>query len=175
MSAQLASTPVTPDYTDDSRWERIDGQWVERPAPGRSHAKFQRSTTSLLVNAVQDLGGEVLQEWSITKPDHADAEDPDYMTPDVLLAFHPYQVNRREHLIPPGFLAVEIVSPEQTGLFAKAQKLFRWGVEHVWIIDPQKRECFEYHGGDQFRFATDVLRAGPITISVADVFAGIDS
>ena len=173
MATQLISTPAIPDYTHDSRWERIDGQWVERPVPGNVHAEVQLNMVLLLRKAVQELPGKALQEWSITRPDQANSEDPDYMTPDVLLAFEPYRVNQRRHLIPPGFLAVEVVSPDQTGLYKKAQRYFDWGVEHVWIIDPQERECFEYHGGDQFRFATDALHAGPITVFVADVFAGI--
>ena len=127
MTAQLVSTPVTPDYTDQSRWERIDGQWVERTAPGNVYAKKQLDTVLLLRRAVQGLGLEALQKWSVTRPDQANSEDPDYMTPDVLAAVEPYGVNQRGHLIPPGFLAVEVVSPDQTGRFVKAQRLFAWG------------------------------------------------
>ena len=147
---------------------------MERLASDDIHAESQLNLVLLVRKAAEGLPGKALQEWSVTRPDQMGSDEPDYMTPDVLFALEPYKRTQRGHLIPPGFLAVEIVSPEQTGLFAKARRLFAWGIEHVWIIDPQTQECFEYHGGDQFRFATEALHAGPITIAVADIFAGIE-
>lgn len=100
-----------------------------------------------------------------------ETENPDYCTPDVLVARMPYVRTQAGDLIPPGFLAVEVVSPKQGSLFAKAQTYSAWGVEHVWIINPEANECFEYHGGHSFIKAEDALRAGPLSVLLSEVFA----
>ena len=81
MAAQLISTPVTPDYMDDNRWERIDGQWVERSVPGDIDAEVQLNVVLLLRKAIQESQGKALQEWPVMRPEQADSEEPDYMTP----------------------------------------------------------------------------------------------
>lgn len=175
----MATHPISgrpePNYSDDSRFERVDGRWVERPLPGDKHAQVQWNVTVALKRITEsDRAMVVHQEWSVTKPATAAWSEPDYMTPDVLVAFTPIQRTARGHLIPPGFLAVEVASPEQEKLFTKAQRYHSWGIEHCWIINPQTRECFEYHGGNEFTIAKDVLSAGPISIAIADAFDGID-
>jgi Uma2 family endonuclease len=173
----LATQPISgkpaPDYGDDSRFERIDGLWVARPVPGSKHSQVQWNVTAVLKEHAKRNTGEAHQEWSVTQPETANLADPNYMTPDVLLACPPIQENRRGHLIPPGFLAVEVKSPEQEGLITKAQRYYAWGIEHVWIIDPDTRECLEYHGGDQYTLATEELHAEPISVKITDIFEGL--
>jgi Uma2 family endonuclease len=70
------------------------------------------------------------------------------------------------HALPPSLLAVEFHSPQQSGLFNKAQTLFSWGTEHVWIIGPFEQEYFEYHGGEQFTKVTSELRTGTLLLSI---------
>jgi Uma2 family endonuclease len=163
-----------PDYADDSRFERIDGRWIERPVPGETHAQVQWNVTAALKRQTEAQEAKVHQEWSVTKASSAGWAEPDYMTPDVLVAFPPIQKTNRGHLIPPGFLAVEIASPEQEKLFTKAQRYHSWGIEHCWIINPQTRECFEYHGGNEFTIAKEALTAGSISVSITDVFESLD-
>ena len=157
-------------YVDESRYERIDGQLVPRPVPGDIHSDFQEIFRRLLSEQAGNLGYKARSEWSVTRPDAAHRAEPDYMTPDVLVASVPYQRTGTGHLIPPGFLAVEITSPGQDGLIRKAQIYAAWGIEHVWIVNPQTREAFEYHGGNQFTIVKDALSAGDITVRLADVF-----
>ena len=70
------------------------------------------------------------------------------------------------HALSPCLLAVEIRSTQQSGLFNKAQTLFAWGTEHVWIIDPFEQEYFEYHGGERFTKVTSELRTGTLLLSI---------
>lgn len=95
----------------------------------------------------------------VTQPDMADSDEPNHMTPDVLMALRPYQTTtKRGHLIRPGFLAVEIKSPDQKdNLIEKARRYFAWGIPHTWIIDPETRECVEYHGGNILTIARAML------------------
>ena len=161
-------------FLDESRFERIDGNLIPRPRPGNVHARFQDRVKSLL-QASGVIGVEVLAEWSITRPEQAGDQDPDYMTPDVLMARVPYEQTPTGHLIRPAFLAVEISSPNQRGLFWKAEIYGAWGVEHVWIIDPQSRECFEFHGGNQFTLVKGSLSAGDLTVALAEIFADLSN
>ena len=74
-------------------------------------------------------------------------------------------MKRRQIALAPSFqdevkrLLVEIVSPEQGGLFWKAQRYAEWGVEHVWVINPQTEEAYEYHGGATVIIASQNLHA----------------
>ncbi len=86
------------------------------------------------------------------------------MTADVLVAYPPMFDAKSGHLAGGGFLAVEILSPGQT-LFDKAERYRAWGIPHVWIIDPETRDCLEYHGDRQFTVQRETLHAGPITLA----------
>ena len=174
---QMATQPLverlSPAYVDESRYERIDGRLVPRPLPGDIHSDIQENVRRLVSERGKELGFKARSEWSVTRPDMVDQEEPDYLTPDVLVAHQPYARTKRGHLIPPGFLAVEITSPNQDGLFQKAQMLRAWGVEHVWIINPQTGEAFEYHGGNQFTLVHETLSAGEILVQLPEVWAAI--
>ena len=170
MATQSISSKPAPDYADESRFERINSRMVERPWPGDNHAQVQLNAVLLLREYAKTRDGTALQEWSVTQPETASWDDPNYMTPDVLLALQPFRKSKRGHLIAPGFLAVEVASPEQNGLFTKAERYHAWGIEHVWIINPQSRECFEYHGGNQVTIAKEELHAGDLRIPIPDLF-----
>lgn len=167
----MATIPVT--YIEEKRCERINGQLVPRPMSGDTHSDIQENIRRLLSIQAKHHGMKARQEWSIIQSETATSEKPEYLTPDVLVACLPYRRTKAGHLIPPAHLAVEVVSPQQQtqSVFTKAEIYVGWGVEHVWIIDPQTRDCFEYTGGDQFRKAKQELRAGALAVAVESVFA----
>ena len=160
-------------FVELDRCERINGQLVPRPTSGDTHSDIQEILRSLLAEQAKTHNMKARQEWSITQPDGGNLDDPDYLTPDVLVARLPYGRTKAGHLIPPAFLAIEVVSPAQDDLFDKARIYSAWGVEHVWIVNPQRRNCFEYHGGDQFKLVTDELRAGDLVVRIQDLFAAL--
>lgn len=172
MAAHLIPATSTTVNPDDSRWERIDGQWRERPVPTSLHTRVQSRIHLLLAKAIEGIEAEVGTEWSIDQPEHAHRDDPNYMTADVLVVVPPTTDAQTGHLATGGFLAVEVLSPGQT-LFDKAARYFAWGIPHIWIINPDTRECLEYHGGWQFTAERETLHAGPITLPVASIFEGL--
>ncbi|MFL6416091.1 MAG: Uma2 family endonuclease [Bryobacteraceae bacterium] len=165
----MATTTLT--YLEEDRCERLNGQLVPRPTSGDIHSDIQENIRKLLSCQTKALGMKTRSEWSVTRPETAGFDDPDYFTPDVLVARVPYARTNAGHLIPPGFLAVEVVLPRQAGLFNKAQTYCAWGVEHVWIIYSDSRECFEYHGGNSFIKTEHMLHAGPLSAQLSEVFA----
>ena len=73
----------------------------------------------------------------------------------------------------PGFLAIEVLSPGQE-LFDKALLFAAWGTPHVWIMNPDTRLAFEFHGGPAFTIERERLQAGDLTVSLTDVFRVLD-
>ena len=171
MAAQLITSETS---VDDSRYERIDGQLIERPVPLSPHACAQTVAGDLLREALRGSKGRAWSEWSMARPDHADRTDPDYMTPDILVAYPPLIRARNDgHLAVPGFLAVEVLSPNQD-LIWKALLYESWGTPHVWIINPEQRMAYEYHGHGSFTIRRDELRAGDLKISLAPIWDELD-
>ncbi|MBV9081918.1 MAG: Uma2 family endonuclease, partial [Acidobacteriaceae bacterium] len=76
-------------------------------------------------------------------------------------------------LIDPPLLAIEILSPSQrqSELFAKCEAYHAWGAPCCWVIDPSTKTAWEYHCGETVESKKDLLTAGEITISIADLFA----
>ncbi len=169
----MATHLIAPETTDDSRFERINGQLLERPVPTTPHAVIQTQFLLLLTQILQGSQGKALTEWSITRPGHADRGDPDYLTADVLVAYPPFRRAKNNHLAIPGFLAVEVLSPGQD-LFDKALLYAAWGTRHVWIVNPETRLSFEFHGGPAFTVERERLHAGDLVVSLADVFSALD-
>ena len=169
MATQLIATETI----DERRFERIDGELVGRPVPNTLHMRIQKRILYLLDQLLAETDAEVGPEWSMTRPGHADRDDPDYMTADVLVCYPPLAQGKNGHLMVPGFLAVEVVSPGQgPDLIEKAIRYAAWGTPHVWIINPDTRVCLEFHGGDIFTIQREELHAGsPITLKVADIFS----
>lgn len=61
MATQPTAPQIAPNHKDDGRYERIDGQWVERPVPIEKHAEIQLNLTLLLREKIKPLGGKALQ------------------------------------------------------------------------------------------------------------------
>lgn len=167
MATQLIAT------INDSRFERINGQLVERPVPNTLHAQVQKRILYLLDELLQNTDAEIYGEWSIARPGHTGEDDPDYMTIDVLVCFPPFTEAKNRHLAVPGFLAVEIVSPGQgQDLIEKAICYANWGTPHVWIINPDTRVCLEFYSGTTVTIAQYELTAGElIKVPVSSIFS----
>jgi hypothetical protein len=67
------------------------------------------------------------------------------------------------------------MSPGQTigQLFDKCELLHAGGTKYCWVVWPQKRAAWEYPAGGLPVPVADVLRAGPIEISVTSLFANL--
>ena len=74
----------------------------------------------------------------------------------------------------PIHLCVEILSPtdRMSDTLAKCEEYHAWGVNTVWIADPEERQCWEYKAGHRHVEikAGGQLIAGSIAISVDELF-----
>ena len=172
MATQQVQAGEDVGYIDTSRYERIEGQLMERPLPNRRHSEVQFNVTLLLKQVVKQHGMKAYLEWTLgeeDKPEH------DWMTPDVLVSMPgELKESRIGHLLPPAFLVVEVLSPGQTipQMMKKARRFLHWGVQHVWLIEPEQNFGFMATGdGAHYILVAEdgTLKAGAITISMADI------
>ena len=150
--------------------EYVDGVLEERDMGEFEHSYLQAILTALFLNHRGEWGVFGLPEQRVqTQRDH-------FRVPDltVIRAGLP----RERILTRPPLLVIEIQSPEDTlrKTAAKAAEYLTFGIEHVWVIDPQARVGY--------RATADVLelaRSGelaipetPIRIVLPDLFAEMD-
>ena len=166
------SHPVEQQYVDTSRFEFVDGRLIERPLPNRTHATIQFAVVTLLRRQARLLDCTVLQEWTI---DENEQQGHSWMTPDVLIGLNGQHEAKSEHLLPPAILAVEILSEGQTTaeMRLKGLRYFQWGVENVWVIDPESRSAITMRADEPGRaqlIYEGELVAGDFKLNLSDVF-----
>jgi Uma2 family endonuclease len=78
----------------------------------------------------------------------------------------------------PPLIVIEILSPEDTLRKAekKAGEYARFGVGHVWVIDPAAREASRYFGARLEKVPDGVLAVPgtPIVVRVTELFEKMD-
>ncbi len=134
MATDIGARAAEGIYVDDSRYECLNGELRERPLPGLEHAELQALVRNLLIPFTKQLGGKVLQEWTIV-------HDRDWLTPDVTFSYRDYEIDRIGRLIAPAYLCVEVRSPQQPirDLFDKWRTYQKWQIPYCWIIDPSRK------------------------------------
>jgi len=78
----------------------------------------------------------------------------------------------------PPLIAVEILSPEDTlrAMQGKAAEYRRFGVENVWIIDPEPRIAYRYTtaGLEEVHSGELTVPGTPIRVVLSELFAELD-
>jgi Uma2 family endonuclease len=111
------------------------------------------------------LGGKVLQEWSVSDGKGS------WLTPDVTFSYPEIKKTRRNHLLVPAYLVVEIRSMDQNlkDLFNKREAYRRWGIPHYWLIDPVESACYECL--PVITPCAEKLTADRIEVAVSEIFS----
>jgi Uma2 family endonuclease len=150
--------------------EYIDGELRPKPMPTRKHSQVQ---ANIMFNIRQKNGEqfEALPELSTR------LRKTKFFVPDIAVEelSRPIQ-GRYPGPDDPVFLCVEIKSPDDRigKLFGKCEEYHTWGVPHCWIIDPERKVAWEYTPDDtEPRRADEMLNAGPIQITLTEVFRRI--
>jgi Uma2 family endonuclease len=165
---------------DGRRYEIIEGELYEMPAPGWDHAITVMNLILLLAPLVQRLGGTL-----VTAPVDVFFAGANPVQPDILalLPGSPASGEGRGVTGPPD-LIVEVLSPSnrmhdevtKRALYARA------GVREYWIVDPDQRTLqvlsldgnavhADSIGSGNDRLASPLL--GPLNIAVDDLFPAI--
>jgi Uma2 family endonuclease len=161
-AATLVSVEEYLSMTDKPYREYRDGEVSIKAIPTKLHSAVQWALMKLL----HDQGVQPYPELTVR------ISPTRYLVPDVAVASPfpgPYPTE-------PVLLCCEILSPEDRlgATLAKCEEYHAWGVPFTWVIDPVKRAAWEYPASGEPARVADALRAGEVSISVADLFSLLD-
>jgi Uma2 family endonuclease len=150
--------------------EFVDGRIEERNLGEKEHSIIQRYLTFLFTLNRKEWSAEVFPSL------RTQTKVRNFRVPDVLVVRAGDKFER--YVTQPPLIAIEILSPEDSmsAMQAKAAEYREFGVEHVWIIDPEPRIAYRYTGS-----ALEEVRAGelavpgtPIRVVLSEMFAELD-
>ncbi|MGO9339633.1 MAG: Uma2 family endonuclease [Terracidiphilus sp.] len=147
--------------------ELVNGRIEERNLGEKEHSLIQRYLTFLFMLRREEWGVEVFPEL------RTQTAASNFRVPDVLVV----RVGERfeRYITRPPLIAIEIMSPEDrlTAMKEKAAEYRRFGVENIWIIDPEPRIAYRYSGTglEQVHTGELVVPDTPICVVLSELFA----
>ena len=167
---------------DGRRYEIIEGELYEMPAPNLIHATVVMNFIALLLPIVSSFGGRLL-----TAPLDVFFQGANPVQPDIVVML-PGWTGSLPPRGPEGApdLLIEVLSPSNRGhdLLTKRALYARAGVREYWLVDPEAR-TIEILALDRDAFHLAVAASGdeiPVSpllgafpLTAADLFAGIDA
>ena len=161
---EYLSTSWSPDR------ELVDGRIEERNLGEKDHSILQRFFTVLFAIKRAEWGVEVFPEL------RTQTAAKNFRVPDVLVVRTGDCFER--YITRPPLIAIEILSPEDrlTVMQAKAAEYRRFGVENIWIINPESRIAYCYTGA-----GLEEVQSGELTVPethirvvLSEMFAELD-
>jgi Uma2 family endonuclease len=167
---------------DGRRYEIIEGELYEMPAPSWTHATVIANLISALIPLVVRLSGR----WR-TAPLDIFFQGADPVQPDIIVLLPESQAHPTERgLEGPPDLLIEVLSPSNRGhdLLLKRALYARAGVREYWLVEPEARtieilvldrDAFHLAGAASGDETPVSPLLGPLSSSAADLFAGINN
>jgi Uma2 family endonuclease len=148
--------------------EYIEGELVERSVGEPEHAGLQGLLTAWLLQRRRQLGLHIFPECRVQVSARR------YRIPDICVT---KQKARGRVLLEAPFLCIEILSPDDRAsrLEDKIDDYLKFGVAHIWVIDPQRRSAWSYTREGK-REAAAVLRTEDplIEVTIAELFEELE-
>lgn len=150
--------------------EFVDGRIEKRNLGEKEHSIIQRYLTFLFMLKRAEWNVEVFPEL------RAQTKARNFRVSDVLVIKSGEKFDR--YITQPPLIAIEILSPKDTlrAMQAKASEYRAFGVEHVWIIDPEPRIAFRATeaGLEEVKTGELVVPTTPIRVVLSEMFAELD-
>ena len=150
--------------------EFVDGRIEERNLGEKEHSIIQRYLTFLFMLKRAEWGVEVFPEL------RTQVAARNFRVPDILAVRSGESFER--YLTHPPLIAIEIISPEDTlrAMQAKAAEYLRFGIENIWIIDPEPRLAYRYTsaGLEEVHTGELTVPGTPIRVVLSELFAELD-
>jgi Uma2 family endonuclease len=150
--------------------EFVDGRIEERNLGEKDHSIIQRFLTVLFAINRAEWGVEVFPEL------RTQTKARNFRVPDVLVVRVGENIDR--YVTRPPLIAIEILSPEDTvrAMQGKAEEYRSFGVENIWIIDPEPRIAYRYTsaGLEEVRTGGLSVPGTPIRVVLDEMFAELD-
>jgi Uma2 family endonuclease len=150
--------------------EYVDGRIEERNLGEKEHSIIQRYLTVLFAIKRGEWGVEVFPEL------RTQTKARNFRVPDVLVVRSGENFER--YLTQPPLIAIEILSPEDTlrAMQAKSAEYRAFGVENIWVIDPEPRIAYRYASSALAEVLAGELavEGTPIRVVLSELFAELD-
>jgi Uma2 family endonuclease len=150
--------------------EYVEGRIEERNLGEKDHSILQRFLTVLFAINRTAWGVEVFPEL------RTQIGVTNFRVPDVLVVRAGESFER--YLKHPPLIAIEILSPEDTlrAMQEKAAQYRGFGIENIWIIDPEPRIAYRYTSAGLEEVQTGELTVAetPIRVVLGEMFAELD-
>lgn len=150
--------------------EFVDGRIEERNLGEKEHSIIQRFLTVLFAIKRIDWGVEVFPEL------RTQTQAKRFRVPDVLVMRSGDKIER--FVTSPPLIAIEILSPEDTlhAMREKAAEYRLFGVQNMWIIDPEPRIAYiaTEAGLEEVRAGELTVPGTPIRVNLSELFAELD-
>ena len=150
--------------------EYVDGRIEERNLGEKEHSILQRFFTVLFAIHRSDWSVEVFPEL------RTQTQMRRFRVPDVLVMRSGEKFER--YVTNPPLIAIEILSPEDSlrAMQEKAAEYRSFGIENIWIIDPEPRIAYRYvdNALQEVKEAGLVVAGTPIRVVLSEMFAELD-
>jgi Uma2 family endonuclease len=150
--------------------EFVDGRIEERNLGEKEHSIIQRYLTVLFAIKRAEWGVEVFPEL------RTQIAARNFRVPDVLVVRAGETFER--YVIRPPLIAIEILSPEDSlrAMQQKAAQYRRFGIENIWIVDPEPRLAYRYTsaGLEEVHTGELIVPDTPIRVVLSQMFAELD-
>lgn len=150
--------------------EFVDGRIEERNLGEKEHSIIQRYLTVLFAIKRAEWGVEVFPEL------RTQTGARNFRVPDVLVMRAGEKFDR--YVTHPPLIAIEILSPEDSlrRMQEKASEYRGFGIENIWMIDPEPRVAYKYTsaGLEEVRTGELAVPETPIRVVLSELFAELD-
>jgi Uma2 family endonuclease len=154
-------------FEDRPEPDYVDGEVVERALPTPIHAQIQILLGILFAPMLSRFRLILMSELRVQ------IQASRFRVVD----FAVYRDARPEgrYATNPALVVVEIVSPDDrhSELAQRLEDYREWGVEHIWVVDPQIRRLYEYSNTGLIQLPTLRLREFDFEISAQELFKDI--
>jgi Uma2 family endonuclease len=148
----------------------VDGQVLGRNVGERPHSILQREFILYFGNRRKEWGVDAFPEQRIRLAPRR------YRIQDVAIYKHP--APRKPVFTTPPFIAIEILSSEDrmSPVRQRIDDYLRFGVLHVWLIDPETRKADVYTPGHFYEASDLILRTDDprIEVPLSTLFQALD-
>ncbi len=145
----------------------VDGEVVERALPTPIHSQIQILLGILFAPLLSRVRLILMSELRVR------IEPRRFRVVD----FAVYRDVRPEgrYATNPAFVVVEILSPDDrhSRLADRLEDYRQWGVQHIWVVDPQVKRLYEYSEAGLLQFPALRLAEFDFEISAQEIFKDI--
>ncbi|MGB6687343.1 MAG: Uma2 family endonuclease [Terracidiphilus sp.] len=150
--------------------ELVDGRIEERNLGEKEHSILQAYLTYLFISKRAEWRIEVFPEL------RTQTKTTNFRVPDVLVVRSKDKFKR--YITRPPLISIEILSPEDEmpDVRKKAEEYRLFGVENIWVVDPDARISYRYAetGLEEVLTGELTVPGTPIRVVLSEMFAELD-